>query len=66
MKPGKIIFAAIFILMAAVLSAPLWGGCNLNYQLCSGWCEIRHFNSSFERVSCKGSCSVDKLACLAK
>ncbi len=66
MKPVKIIFIAVFVLMAAVLSAPMWGGCGLNYQLCTTWCEVRHFNSSFEEIACKGGCSADKLSCLAK
>lgn len=66
MKPAKIVFISIVVLMAAVLSAPLWGGCNFNYQLCTSWCSIRHFNSSFDKIACKGSCSADKLSCLAK
>jgi hypothetical protein len=66
MKPGKIMFIAIFVLMAAILSAPLWGGCQFNYQLCNTWCALRHLNSSFEEIACKGGCSADKLSCLAK
>ena len=66
MKPAKMLFIGLFIVMAAVLSAPLWGGCQFNYQLCSGWCNLRYFNFSFDRMTCKGSCSAEKLACLAK
>lgn len=66
MKTKKILFAGIFIFMAAVLTAPLWGGCGFNYTLCSTWCEIRHMNSSFDAVACKGACSADRLSCLAK
>ncbi|MCW8854446.1 MAG: hypothetical protein OQK76_09420 [Gammaproteobacteria bacterium] len=66
MKPVKIIGIAVVVLIIAILTAPVWGGCGFNYTLCSGWCEIKHFNSSFQSTSCKGGCGAEKLACLAK
>ncbi|MCW9014289.1 MAG: hypothetical protein OQL06_10945 [Gammaproteobacteria bacterium] len=66
MKAIKIIFIIIVLIITAVLSAPLWGGCEFNNQLCSLWCEARHFDSSFNETTCKGSCVADKLSCLAK
>ena len=66
MKRLKLIVIALAILLVAILTAPLWGGCNITYSLCSSWCEIKHFNSSFKSTACKGSCAADKVACLAK
>ena len=66
MKPVKIIAIVLIGLAVAILTAPVWGGCGFNYTLCSSWCEIRHFNSSFKSTACKGSCGADKLSCLAK
>ena len=66
MKPVKLIIILLAVGIVAVLTAPVWGGCDINYKLCSGWCDIRYFNSSFEATVCKGGCGADKLACLAQ
>ena len=66
MKLVKIISIAVTVLVVFILTAPVWGGCGFNYTLCSSWCEIRHFNSSFKNTACKGGCGADKLACLSK
>ena len=66
MKIFKIIFIVIVLLIVAILSAPLWGGCSFNEEICSLWCEARHFDSSLNKTTCKGSCVADKLSCMAK
>lgn len=66
MKPAKIIAIVAAVLIVAILTAPFWGGCQITNTLCSTWCDIRHFNSTFKSTACKGSCAADKMACLAK
>ncbi len=62
----KTILILVVLFMLAVLSAPLWGGCDFNKQLCNAWCELRHFDSDLERITCEASCLADKASCLAK
>lgn len=66
MKIVKIAAIAVFLLVVAVLTAPMWGGCDFNETICSNWCELRHMNSELKTAACKASCAADKLSCLAK
>ena len=61
-----ILIAAVALVIVASLSAPTWGGCGFNETLCSGWCEVRHFDSELKQASCRAGCATDKLVCLAK
>lgn len=65
---NKIKLAAIAAVVAvvAILSAPLWGGCNIAYQVCKLSCDIKHYDSEFRKTACKTSCGADKLSCLSR
>lgn len=62
----KALLILVVLFVLAVLSAPLWGGCGFNEQICDAWCELRHYGSDLERITCKASCVADKASCLAK
>ncbi|ARN76206.1 hypothetical protein [Oceanicoccus sagamiensis] len=66
MKTIKYAASALAVFVVIVFTAPLWGGCNFNSNLCHSWCELRHFNSGFNEATCKASCLTDKLSCMAK
>lgn len=66
MKLAKPAVIVALIVVVAAMTAPIWGGCDFQYQARSSWCDIRHFNSDLKKVSCKAGCAADKLACLAK
>lgn len=66
MKLLKITGIAAVIGIAAILTAPFWGGCKVVYQGCKISCDIRHFNSDFKRAACKTSCGADRLSCISK
>ena len=53
-------------LVVAVLTAPVWGGCGFNRQLCNSWCEVRYIGADLKKVACKTSCTADEVSCLAK
>ncbi len=63
MKTLQIILIILVIIIGGIFTAPYWGGCGINHQLCELWCEIRHFGSSFDKITCKGSCAADRVAC---
>ena len=62
----KIALVVAAILVLAVITAPLWGGCGFNRQLCNSWCVVRHLDSDLRQVACKASCAADEVSCLAK
>lgn len=66
MKLIKLVAIIVAVIVVALLAAPLWGGCGVKEDLCSSWCELRHFNSDMERLTCKASCAADKLSCMTK
>ena len=63
LKIPLIVAAAMVV---AVLTAPLWGGCGFNKQLCHSWCAVRHLGSDLKRIACTASCAADEVSCLAK
>ena len=65
-KVAKISSIVIILFIVAIYTAPSWGGCGMNYKLCSLWCNIKHFNSSFDQVTCKGGCGADRVACMSQ
>ena len=62
----KIIVIVLALAAIAVATVPLWGSCDLNYQVCTTWCEAKHYNSDVKVATCKAGCSADKLSCLGK
>lgn len=66
MKAVKIIATIAAALMIASISAPLWGGCNFNQELCQTWCDVRHIESKINKAACQASCLTDKVSCMAK
>lgn len=62
----KIIALAAIVFMVAVFTAPMWGGCGFNHELCSSWCSVRHMGSDVKAGICKTSCAADKVSCLLK
>jgi hypothetical protein len=62
----KKILVVLALVAAAVASIPMWGGCDLNAKLCSGWCAVRHFNAEVKEAGCRARCSTEQLSCLAK
>jgi hypothetical protein len=66
MKIARIAGIAVIIFIVAVFTAPSWGGCGMNHKLCSLWCDIKHINSSFDQVACKGGCGADRIACMSQ
>ncbi|MCG6975978.1 MAG: hypothetical protein LJE56_06135 [Acidiferrobacterales bacterium] len=66
MKLAKPAVIVALIIAVAVITAPIWGGCDFQYQTCSSWCDIRHFNSDLKKVACKTGCAADKVACLSR
>jgi hypothetical protein len=61
----KILIAAV-VIVVAVATLPLWGGCDLNAKACSTWCSVRHFNSDVKEAGCRARCATDKVSCLAE
>jgi len=66
MKAVQIIGAIVIFALVAFVSAPLWGGCDLNEDLCQTWCDVRYSDSAIQKGTCKASCVTDRLGCLAK
>ncbi len=62
----KKLVVIIGLLLVAVATVPLWGGCDLKGTTCSAWCSVRHFNSDAARLGCKARCAADKLGCIAR
>lgn len=61
----KKILLAAGVAVIAVVTVPLWGGCDLNAKLCSSWCAVRHFNAEVKEAGCNARCSTEHLSCLA-
>ncbi|MCW8828732.1 MAG: hypothetical protein OQK94_06720 [Gammaproteobacteria bacterium] len=61
----KKILIVIAVAAVAIVTLPLWGSCDLNAKVCSGWCEVRHFNAELKAAGCRARCSTDRLRCLA-
>jgi hypothetical protein len=59
---------SLLIVVAAItgLTLPLWASCNLQAEVCSKWCGIRHYDSVFQAATCRAECLGDRLNCLAK
>jgi hypothetical protein len=59
----------IMLLAAALLVAgatlPLWASCDLQGDVCSRWCGIRHYDSGIKAATCRAECVADRLGCLA-
>jgi len=66
MNKIKIAIVAAVVAVVAILSAPLWGGCNVAYQVCKLSCDVKHFDSKLKKAACKTSCGADKLSCLSR
>jgi hypothetical protein len=62
----KLKWGVIALVVAAVVSVPLWGGCDVNAKVCSAWCNVRHVNSDVKAAGCRARCQTDKLACIAR
>lgn len=59
---------ALIIVVAAIagVTLPLWGSCNLQADVCSQWCGIRHYDSGIKAAACRAECVADKLSCMAE
>lgn len=66
MKNIKLVGIAAVVAIVAILSAPLWGGCNVAFQVCKLSCDVKHFDSKLKKAACKTSCGADKLSCLSR
>lgn len=63
MSKKKILIVIAVALLAAVLSAPYWGGCALVNKGCQTWCAVRYFDSAVSEASCKLECAAEKVQC---
>lgn len=62
----KLITLTIVILAIAGVTLPLWASCNLQADVCSQWCGIRHYDSGIKAAACRAECIGDRLSCLAE
>lgn len=60
----KITAVLIAIVVIAFLTFSIWASCDIKYQRCSTLCEIKHFNSDFDKAGCKGVCFSKKISCI--
>ena len=59
---------ALLIVAAAIagVTLPLWASCELQADVCSQWCGMRHYDSGIKAAACRAECVGDRLSCLAK
>lgn len=59
---------ALLIVVAAIagVTLPLWGSCELQADVCSQWCGMRHYDSGIKAATCRAECVGDRLNCLVK
>ncbi len=59
---------ALIVVVAAISmgTLPLWGSCELQADVCSQWCGVRHYDSGIKAAACRAECVGDRLNCLAR
>lgn len=62
----KLILLIIIVAAIAGVTLPLWGSCDLQSEVCSKWCGIRHYDSTLKAAACRAECVGEGLNCLAK
>ncbi len=62
----KMITLLFVALAVAAATLPLWASCDLQADVCSRWCGIRHYDSGIKAAACRAECIGDRLNCLAK
>ncbi len=62
----KLITLVVVIGAIAGATLPLWASCDLQSDVCSQWCGLRHYDSDIKAASCRAGCVADRLSCLAK
>jgi len=62
----KMLGLIVIIVAVAGTTLPLWASCDLQSEVCSRWCGIRHYDSSIKAAACRAECIGDRLNCLAK
>jgi hypothetical protein len=62
----RVITLLIVVAAIAGLTLPLWASCDLQAEVCSKWCGIRHYDSGMQAAACRAECLGDRLNCLAK
>lgn len=58
---------ALLLVVVAIggVTLPLWASCDLQADVCSKWCGIRHYDSGIQAAACRAACVGDRLNCLA-
>lgn len=59
---------ALIVVVAAIagITLPWWASCELQADVCSQWCGLRHYDSTIGAAACRAECVGDRLNCLAK
>lgn len=61
----KLLVVLLLAVVAAGVTLPLWASCDLQSEVCSRWCGIRHYDSSIKAAACRAECVGKRLSCLA-
>lgn len=62
----KMTLMLLVVTAIAGVTLPLWASCDLQADVCSKWCGIRHYDSGIQAAACRAACVGDRLNCLAK
>ena len=60
----KIFMLLLLALLIAGVTLPQWGSCELQAEVCSRWCGLRHYDSSVDAAACRAECVGKRVKCM--
>lgn len=62
----RVLVAAVFAAVIALVTFPYWGSCDLKYRTCAFSCDVRHRNEGIKKAACRAECYTRKVACISR
>jgi hypothetical protein len=59
----KVLIAAFFAAVIAIVTFPYWGSCGMKYDTCVLSCDLRQRNDGIAKAACRAECYARKIAC---
>ncbi len=62
----RLLVLTVVAIAIAGATLPLWAPCNVQSDVCSRWCGLRHYDSGIQAAACRADCVGKRLSCLAE